>query len=475
MLRGDPDGIEALLAANVDLPDASSGHPSGPLRRYPDQATHEAGVRRCQEHIRAGDVFQIVLAQRAERPTSATALEIYRALRRINPSPYMFLLELGEYALVGSSPETHVKLEGTRASLNPIAGTTAAGDGDAELLLGSEKDRAEHVMLVDLGRNDLSRVCRPGSVHVERFLQVERFSHVTHLVSEVAGELRDGVGAWDLLRATFPAGTVSGAPKVRAMQIISELEGYRRGFYAGVVGYHIPGVGLDTCIALRTLLLSEGVAYLQAGGGVVADSDPAAEHQECLNKLGAVERAVELAEGSCRLLMLLLIDNYDSFTYNLAHLFGELGVEVVVRRNDEITVAEAEQLAPSHVVISPGPGRPENAGVSEEIVRRVRRSRAGARRLPRASGDRRGLRRRDRAGTLARARQGHEREPRRARHLRGAPGGVRRGALSLARGDVRARVPRGLRHVRRRRGDGRAPPRAARRRRPVPSGVGADP
>jgi anthranilate synthase component I len=296
VLRGDPDRIEALLAANVELPSPSSGHLAGALRRFPDQATHEDGVRRCQEHIRAGDAFQIVLSQRAERPTSATALEIYRALRRINPSPYMFLLELGEYALVGSSPETHVKLEGTRASLNPIAGTTAAGDGDAELLLGSEKDRAEHVMLVDLGRNDLSRVCRPGSVHVERFLQVERFSHVTHLVSEVAGELRDDVGAWDLLRATFPAGTVSGAPKVRAMQIISELEGYRRGFYAGVVGYHIPGVGLDTCIALRTLLLSEGVAYLQAGGGVVADSDPAAEHHECLNKLGAVERAVELAE-----------------------------------------------------------------------------------------------------------------------------------------------------------------------------------
>jgi anthranilate synthase component I len=298
VLRGDAGRIEALLGANVEVPDPSSGHLSGPLRRFPDQSTHEAGVRRCQEYIRAGDAFQIVLSQRAERPTSATALEIYRALRRINPSPYMFLLELGEYALVGSSPETHVKLEGTRASLNPIAGTTAAGDGDAELLLGSEKERAEHVMLVDLGRNDLSRVCRPGSVHVERFLQVERFSHVTHLVSEVAGELSDGVGAWDLLRATFPAGTVSGAPKVRAMQIISELEGYRRGFYAGVVGYHIPGVGLDTCIALRTLLLAGGVAYLQAGGGVVADSDPAAEHQECLNKLGAVERAVELAEAA---------------------------------------------------------------------------------------------------------------------------------------------------------------------------------
>jgi anthranilate synthase component 1 len=296
VLRGDPAKIAALLEGPADLPAAYTGRPSAPIVRFPDRATHEARVRRCQDYIRAGDAFQIVLSQRAKRPTSASAVAIYRALRRINPSPYLFLLELGDYAVIGSSPETHVKLEGTRASLNPIAGTTAAGDGDAELLLGSEKDRAEHIMLVDLGRNDLSRVCRPGTVQVERFLQVERFSHVTHLVSEVAGEIADGVGAWDLLRATFPAGTVSGAPKVRAMQIISELEGYRRGFYAGVVGYHIPDVGLDTCIALRTLLLADGVAYLQAGGGLVADSDPAAEHQECLNKLAAVERAIEAAE-----------------------------------------------------------------------------------------------------------------------------------------------------------------------------------
>ena len=297
VLRGDPGEVAARLDGPLDLPPPHSGYPAGPLVRYPEQAMHEAGVLRCKEYIRAGDAFQIVLSQRAERTTSATALEIYRALRRINPSPYLFLLELGDYALIGSSPETHVKLEGARASLNPIAGTTAAGDGDAELLLASEKDRAEHVMLVDLGRNDLSRVCRPGTVRVERFLQVERFSHVTHLVSEVAGEIKDGVGAWDLLRATFPAGTVSGAPKVRAMQIISELEGYRRGFYAGVVGYHIPGIGLDTCIALRTLLLHDGVAYLQAGGGIVADSDPTAEHEECLNKLGAVEHAIALAEA----------------------------------------------------------------------------------------------------------------------------------------------------------------------------------
>jgi anthranilate synthase component 1 len=296
VLRGDREEMAALLAAPVEAPPSRTDSPSGPLLRFPDRATHEAGVLRCKDYIRAGDAFQIVLSQRAERPTSATALAVYRSLRRINPSPYMFLLELGSYSLIGSSPETHVKLEGTRASLNPIAGTTAAGDGDAELLLASEKDRAEHVMLVDLGRNDLSRVCRPGTVRVERFLQVERFSHVTHLVSEVAGEIGDGFGAWDLLRATFPAGTVSGAPKVRAMQIISELEGYRRGFYAGVVGYHIPGGTFDTCIALRTLLLHDGVAHLQAGGGLVADSDPAAEHQECLNKLAAVERAIDLAE-----------------------------------------------------------------------------------------------------------------------------------------------------------------------------------
>jgi anthranilate synthase component 1 len=238
-----------------------------------------------------------VLSQRAERPTTASPLAVYRALRRINPSPYLFLLELGDFALVGSSPETHVKAEGRRASLNPIAGTTARGEGDAERLLTSEKDRAEHVMLVDLGRNDLSRVCVPGTVRVERFLQPERFSHVTHLVSEVAGELREGVTPFDLLRATFPAGTVSGAPKVRAMQIISELEGYRRGTYAGVVGYNLPGVALDTCIAIRTVLLRDGRAFLQAGGGIVADSDPAAEHQECLNKLAALEAALDLAEA----------------------------------------------------------------------------------------------------------------------------------------------------------------------------------
>jgi anthranilate synthase component 1 len=299
VLYGDPATIAAALAEQpvTDIC-LSPAFRASPLERFPDQATYERAVRAAQEHIRIGDAFQIVLSQRAERPTSASALDLYRALRRVNPSPYLFLLELEGIALVGSSPETHVKIEDGRASLNPIAGTTEPGDGDAARLLASEKDRAEHVMLVDLGRNDLSRVCRPGTVRVERFLEPERFSHVTHLVSEVVGQLAEDMSPFDLLRATFPAGTVSGAPKVRAMQIISELEGHRRGTYAGAVGYALPGGTLDTCIAIRTIVLADGVARLQAGAGIVADSDPAAEHRECLNKLAALEAAIELAEAS---------------------------------------------------------------------------------------------------------------------------------------------------------------------------------
>jgi anthranilate synthase component 1 len=299
VLSGDPSEVTDLLGGpqpDVVRPGHARGR-SGSTRRLPSRHDYERSVVKAKEHIRAGDAFQIVLSQRAERPTSATALELYRALRRVNPSPYLFLLELDGLALVGSSPETLVKLEGRRASLNPIAGTTAPGNGDAERLLSSEKDRAEHVMLVDLGRNDLSRVCKPGTVHVERFLEPERFSHVTHLVSEVAGELRAEFSSLDLLRACFPAGTVSGAPKVRAMQIISELEGHRRGPYAGAVGYSLPDGTLDTCIAIRTIVLHDGIALLQAGAGIVADSDPPAEHEECLRKLAALELAIELAEA----------------------------------------------------------------------------------------------------------------------------------------------------------------------------------
>ncbi|HET7566602.1 MAG TPA: anthranilate synthase component I family protein [Gaiellaceae bacterium] len=298
-------GVAEVLAGGTDWLDGPEpavprgAGERGELLRFPDRDEHLRRVERAKEHIREGDVFQVVVAQRAVRPTSASAVGLYRALRRVNPSPYLFLLELDELALVGSSPETVVKCEGSRAALNPIAGTIAPGEGDAETLLSSAKDRAEHTMLVDLGRNDLSRVCVPGTVRVERFMQAERYSHVTHLVSEVVGELRDGVTPFELLRACFPAGTVSGAPKVRAMQLISELEGCRRGVYAGAVGYCLPASReLDTCIAIRTLVLRDGVAHLQAGGGIVADSDPAAEHEECLNKLRALETAIDLAESA---------------------------------------------------------------------------------------------------------------------------------------------------------------------------------
>jgi anthranilate synthase component I len=297
VLHGDGEAVAAVLGESATLPQDTPGAAGAPIHRTPARATYEDQVRLVQEHIRAGDVFQLVLSQRATRPTSADALALYRALRRVNPSPYLFLLELGDLALIGSSPETLVKAEGRRASLNPIAGTSGVEPGDVERLLESEKDRAEHVMLVDLGRNDLSRVCVPGSVRVERFLQPERFSHVTHLVSEVVGELRSGVSPYDLLRACFPAGTVSGAPKVRAMQLISELEGRRRGPYAGAVGYVLPDGTLDTCIAIRTIVLADGVAHLQAGAGIVADSDAAAEHEECLRKLAALEAAIDLAEA----------------------------------------------------------------------------------------------------------------------------------------------------------------------------------
>jgi len=295
ILAGDAEEIAGRLEAGVPWHREPRGRP-GPLRRFPERARYEEMVRAVRDHIVAGDVFQCVPSQRAERATSASPLDVYRALRRVNPSPYLFLLDLDGIALVGSSPERLVACEDGRASLCPIAGTTEPTEGDVERLLSSEKDRAEHVMLVDLGRNDLSRVCKAGTVHVARNMEVERFSHVSHLVSEVVGELREGTTPFDLLRACFPAGTVSGAPKVRAMQLISELEGFRRGPYGGAVLYSLPGGTMDACIALRTMVMREGTAYLQAGAGIVADSDPAAEHEECLQKLAALEAAIELAE-----------------------------------------------------------------------------------------------------------------------------------------------------------------------------------
>jgi anthranilate synthase component 1 len=266
------------------------------------QAEYERRVRAAQEYITAGDIFQVVPSQRFSRPVSVDSFTIYRALRTINPSPYMFYLKTPEGDLVGASPELLVRVDNGLVTTHPIAGTRPRGRDEAhdqvlaEELLADEKERAEHLMLVDLGRNDIGRVSKPGTVQVPNFMFVEKFSHVMHLVSHVTGHIRSDMTALDALRATFPAGTVSGAPKIRAMEIIAELEGEQRGIYAGAVGHVGFNGDLDTCIALRTMVVKDGVAYVQAGGGVVADSDPTAEYQESCNKAAALLRAIEEAE-----------------------------------------------------------------------------------------------------------------------------------------------------------------------------------
>lgn len=264
---------------------------------------YEAAVERAKEYIYAGDAFQVVPSQRFSLPLRCSPFNVYRSLRSENPSPYMFFLRMGDLCLIGSSPEPMVRQRGGRAVIRPIAGTRPRGRTPredaalAEELLADAKERAEHVMLVDLARNDLGRVCAPGTVRVERMMEVERFSHVMHLVSEVSGELRPGCGNRELLRSAFPAGTVSGAPKIRACQIIDELEEDRRGPYAGAVGYISYGGDMDTCIAIRTIVAHGGRAYVQAGGGVVADSNPAREYEETRNKARALLRALRLAEA----------------------------------------------------------------------------------------------------------------------------------------------------------------------------------
>ncbi len=266
------------------------------------QPQYEQAVLKAKEYIKAGDIFQVVPSQRFHTTITAEPFEIYRALRLINPSPYMYFLRCGDATIVGASPEVMVRLEGDRIELRPIAGTRRRGateDEDKALeqeLLADPKERAEHIMLVDLGRNDVGRVSDPGSVNVSELMVIERYSHVMHIVSNVRGKLSRGNDSYDVIRACFPAGTVSGAPKIRAMQIIEELEPTRRGPYAGAVGYFGFSGNMDTCITIRTLVVKDGVAYIQAGGGVVADSDPAAEYQETVNKAKAMMRAVEMAE-----------------------------------------------------------------------------------------------------------------------------------------------------------------------------------
>ncbi|MEZ4515771.1 MAG: anthranilate synthase component I [Chloroflexota bacterium] len=266
---------------------------------------YEQMVRDAKEYIAAGDIFQVVPSQRFSRRTSAHPFAVYRALRMLNPSPYMFYFDFAplDLQVIGASPEMHVRLEDGIASVRPIAGTRPRGksvDEDRQLeteLLDDPKERAEHVMLVDLGRNDVGRVSEFGSVEVTDLMTIERYSHVMHIVSHVEGHIRPNMDAFDLMRATFPAGTVSGAPKVRAMEIIEELEGQRRGLYAGAVGYFSYDGSMDTCIAIRTMVMQGDRIFVQAGGGVVADSDPAMEYQESVNKSRALLVAVERAEA----------------------------------------------------------------------------------------------------------------------------------------------------------------------------------
>jgi anthranilate synthase component 1 len=300
------DEIESRLKASVP-PSAARKPKHGETGSNMTQPAFEAMVRTAKEFIAAGDIFQVVLSQRFTRETAAAPFDIYRAVRRLNPSPYMFFFDFGEVdggplTLVGASPEIFVRLEERKASLRPIAGTRprsadpAADEALAVELLADPKERAEHVMLVDLGRNDLGRVSEYGSVKVPEFFTIERYSHVMHIVSHVEGMMRPGLTAFDLVRAAFPAGTVSGAPKVRAMEIISELEQGARGPYAGMVGYFGFDGAMDTCIAIRTLVAHGKTVSVQAGAGIVADSDPSSEYRETVNKAKAMLKAVELAE-----------------------------------------------------------------------------------------------------------------------------------------------------------------------------------
>ena len=298
--------VDALAGGTCDLKPVDivlEGAPSIPHRSNFTQEAYEAAVEKCVEYIRAGDIFQVVLSQRLEVGIHVHPFEIYRALRVVNPSPFMFYVRTPSVTLVGSSPEVMVRVVNGEVTTRPLAGTRRRGASEeedrqlAEELLADPKERAEHVMLVDLGRNDVGRVARYRSMKISDVMTIERYSHVMHITSNVSGELADGKTAFDALEACLPAGTVSGAPKVRAMQIIDELEPHRRGPYAGAVGYFDFNGNMDTCIALRTIVVQGDKAYVQAGAGIVADSVPASEWNETLNKARGVLKAIEIAES----------------------------------------------------------------------------------------------------------------------------------------------------------------------------------
>ncbi|MBM4330113.1 MAG: anthranilate synthase component I [Deltaproteobacteria bacterium] len=293
--------VARLLSPSVPAAEKKSFSPS-PLRSNLSREEFIKKVERAKEYIRAGDVIQVVLSQRFSTELHCDPFDVYRALRSINPSPYLFYLQMDDTVLLGASPEVMVRLEGNQIELRPLAGTRRRGkteEEDREMekdLLADEKERAEHIMLVDLGRNDVGRVAEIGSVEVTELMGVERYSHVMHIVSNVRGLLAPGKTAFDVFRAAFPTGTVTGAPKIRAMEIIEELEPVRRGPYAGAVGYFSFSKNMDTCITIRSVLIREGKAYIQAGAGIVADSQPEREFEETLNKAQAIFKSIERAE-----------------------------------------------------------------------------------------------------------------------------------------------------------------------------------
>lgn len=300
------DGLTVRLHGEVrTYPMSLEQHPDAVVDRFRPNTSSERYrdiIERAKHYIHDGDIFQVVLSQRVDIETRANPFTLYRALRMVNPSPYMFYLDFGDHQVVGASPELLVRLDEGIVTNHPIAGTRPRGatvredDQHAIDLMADAKERAEHIMLVDLGRNDVGRVSKPGSVHVPKLMEIERFSHVMHIVSNVEGQIADGLDSMDALRSCFPAGTVSGAPKIRAMEIIAELETDRRGVYSGAIGYFDFAGGMDTCIALRTMVIKDGVASLQAGGGIVADSTPDGEYAESHHKMRALVRAIERGE-----------------------------------------------------------------------------------------------------------------------------------------------------------------------------------
>jgi anthranilate synthase component 1 len=470
--------VARLRAPRPDVPPA----PALRLEARPNMtpAAYCAAVERAKEYIRAGDIFQVILAQRFAVPVPGLdPLAVYRALRLVNPSPYMFLLEAGEATLVGSSPERLVRLEEGRVEMRPLAGTRRRGRDAAEdqalgeALLADPKERAEHVMLVDLTRNDVGRISRYGSVAVTELMAIERYSHVMHLVSHVVGDLAPGRGPWDVFQAVFPHGTVSGAPKVRAMEIIDELEPVGGGLTPGrrvrrprgaQPGHHHPDGRRPRGDGLRPGRGRSGRGLRPRAGARGVRGQGAGRHDRHRAR-EPVMRAGDHGEAR----MVLVVDNYDSFTYNLVQYLGELGATPVVYRNDRISVAEVEALAPAAIVVSPGPGTPAQAGVSNALIRAMtgRRPLLGVCLGHQCIGEVFGER------SDARPRRSTARRPGPPRQARshGFPNRWRRPLPLLVVPGGPPGLPGGLRLDRGRPDHGAPPPPGADRRRPVPPGV----